>query len=88
MAYFAYVLRSLSYKTHYYGSAEDVEKRLQMHNAGKVRYTRGRRPWVICYSESFATRAEAVRRERFFKSIDGYLYLKSIGVLLDGEGAG
>jgi len=29
------------------------------------------------YKEEFNTRSEAVRRERFFKSYDGYKYLKS-----------
>jgi len=29
------------------------------------------------YFEEFETRSEAFKRERFFKSIDGYNYLKS-----------
>jgi putative endonuclease len=78
--YYAYILRSLSYGTYYYGSSQDIEVRLKEHNAGKVRYTKGRRPWELHYSEEFETRSEAVRRERFFKSIAGYRYLKEKGI--------
>ncbi|HYW36434.1 MAG TPA: GIY-YIG nuclease family protein [Balneolaceae bacterium] len=79
--YYAYILQSVSHGTYYYGSSEDVEKRLKQHNAGKVRYTKGRRPWKLHYSEQFPTRSEAVRRERFFKSIDGYRYLKEAEII-------
>ena len=72
--YYAYVLKSTTYGTHYYGSSEKPEERLKAHNSGKVRYTKGRR-------EEFETRSEAVRRERFFKSIEGHNWLKSEGII-------
>ena len=76
MAYFAYILKSEIFGTYYYGSAEDVEIRLKRHNAGHVRSTKSRRPWRIHYVERFDSRAEAYRRELFFKSIEGYKFLK------------
>ena len=79
--FFAYILQSQSHGTFYYGSTQDTEKRLKQHNAGKVRYTKGRRPWTLHYKESFATRSEAMQREHFFKSIDGYRYLKRQGII-------
>ncbi len=79
--FYAYVLKSVSYKTHYYGSTEDLERRINEHNSGKMKYTKGRRPWVLHYYEVFETRSEALRREKFFKSIDGYLYLKANGLI-------
>jgi putative endonuclease len=81
MKYYAYILRSETHGTYYYGSSNDVSKRLKVHNAGKVRYTRGRRPWVLHYEEEFSTRAEAYQRERFFKSIEGHRYLKEQGII-------
>ena len=45
-----------------------------------VRSTKGRRPWKIVYSEAFETKSEAYRRELFFKSIEGYIYLKEKGI--------
>jgi len=79
--FFTYILKSESHGTYYYGSTENLQERLQQHNAGKVRYTKGRMPWKIHHVEEFATRAEAVKRERFFKSIDGYKYLKKHRIL-------
>jgi putative endonuclease len=46
------------------------------HNSGKSKFTKGHRPWQIKYFEQFETRSEAMRREKFFKSIDGYNFLK------------
>ncbi|MEX2602638.1 MAG: GIY-YIG nuclease family protein [Gracilimonas sp.] len=79
--YYAYILKSEYHGTYYYGSAKDVEERLQDHNAGKQRYTKGRRPWKIHYTEAFKTRSEARKREAFFKSIDGYVWLKEHGII-------
>jgi hypothetical protein len=35
----------------------------------------------VHYSEAFSTRAEAVRREKFFKSIAGYRWLREKGII-------
>ncbi len=76
--YYTYVLKSLSYGTLYIGSSENPEKRLRCeHNKGKVRYTKGRAPWVLIYKEKFSTRAEAMRQERFLKTGKGREYLKT-----------
>ncbi len=74
--YYTYILKCKD-KRYYYGSCQDLEKRLISHNAGKVKATRYRRPLFIHYFEQFATKSEAFRREMFFKSIDGYVWLKS-----------
>ncbi len=79
--YYAYILESLRDETHYFGSSADVEARLREHNAGRSRYTKGHRPYKVLYIEEFETRAEACKRERFFKSIEGYRWLRSIGIL-------
>jgi putative endonuclease len=81
MKYFAYILKSQSHGNYYYGSCENLEKRFKEHNSGQVKYTKGRRPWVIHYFEIFETRSEAQKREYFFKSIDGYKYLKQSGII-------
>jgi len=80
MIYYTYILKSESYGTFYYGHCEDLDRRLTEHNKGRVRYTKGRKPWKLHYFETFKTRSEATQRERFFKSIDGYKYLKSKGI--------
>ena len=79
--FFAYILHSLKDGSFYYGSSGNLENRLAEHNAGKVRSTKGRRPFEIHYSERFATRREALRREKFFKTIAGYRRLKEQGMI-------
>ncbi|MEK9752406.1 MAG: GIY-YIG nuclease family protein [Rhodospirillaceae bacterium] len=51
----------------YVGWTNDLEKRLDAHNAGTgARSTRGRN-WVLLYAERFATRPEAMSREWHLK---------------------
>jgi putative endonuclease len=74
--FYAYILRSLKDGTLYKGSTADLQNRLKYHNAGKVQSvqsTKAHRPWVIHYYEEFKTKKEAIKREHFFKSYQGYL---------------
>ena len=74
--YYTYILKSLKDQKYYYGHIENLDDRMKEHNNGKVRSTKGRRPLVIHYFESFASKSEAAKREYFFKSVDGYRFLK------------
>ena len=75
--YYVYVLKSMSHDTLYVGSSENPEKRLEEeHNRGRVRYTKGRKPWSIIYKESAETRGDAMRREIFLKSGKGREWIK------------
>ncbi|MDQ7799391.1 MAG: GIY-YIG nuclease family protein [Candidatus Edwardsbacteria bacterium] len=78
MPYFAYILKSVSLGTRYIGSTADIDKRLTEHNDGKCPYTRNRRPWVLVYSEEFASLAGARKRERFLKTGQGREFLDKI----------
>lgn len=69
--YIVYVLRSLKDQKFYIGQTNDIEKRLQRHNNGFVVSTRSRRPFILVYNESFISRAEAMRREKYLKSLKG-----------------
>ncbi len=79
--YYAYILESIKSKRHYFGSTQNIEGRLKTHNAGKVRSTKHYRPWKIHYYETFETRSEAYKREMFFKSLEGRIWLKKQGIL-------
>jgi predicted GIY-YIG superfamily endonuclease len=79
--FYAYILKSIKDFTYYYGSTKNLQERLKVHNSGKVRYTKGHMPYKIHYHETFETNAEALSRERFFKSIDGYKWLKTKGII-------
>ena len=79
--YYTYILKSSAAGTYYYGSTSDLASRLKNHNAGKVRSTKAKRPWIIHYSEEFQDKSSAIRRELFFKSIAGYLFLREQGII-------
>ena len=74
--FYTYILKSNKDQKYYYGHSADLGLRLQEHNKGKVKATKNRRPLILHYFESFSSRSEAVKRELFFKSIPGYLFLK------------
>ena len=76
--FFVYVLRSDADGRQYVGSAQDLERRLALHNAGLYRYTKALLPWRLVYSELCVTRTEAVRRERYFKTGVGRGDLKNL----------
>ena len=76
-----YILRSKVNQSHYYGHCHDLAMRLKRHNSGKVRSTKAYRPWEVIYTEEFQTKSDAYKREQFFKSIDGYNYLKAKGII-------
>ena len=54
----------------YTGITTDVEARLETHRAGKgAKYTRGRGPLELVYSEECGTHSEALKRELRIKSM-------------------
>ena len=79
--FYTYILKSQKDNKFYYGYCSDLEKRLLRHKNGNVKSTKGRRPFIIHYFETFDTKSEAMRRELFFKSIDGYNFLKSKAII-------
>ena len=67
-----YFLESLKKAEQYYiGSSGNLEHRLQKHNSREAGWTKRYQPWKVIYTEVFATRGEAVRRERYLKSKEG-----------------
>ncbi|WP_372722045.1 GIY-YIG nuclease family protein [Immundisolibacter sp.] len=68
--WFFYILRCAD-DSLYSGITTDLERRLREHNAGTgARYTRGRRPVSLAYSERLPDRAQALRREHAVKQLD------------------
>jgi putative endonuclease len=70
-----YVLWSQKLAKRYVGISENASARLNQHNAGSNRFTKGGVPWVLLYTETYATRKEALRQERFLKSGVGRAWL-------------
>ena len=67
--WYVYILRC-SDGTLYTGSTDDVARRVQMHNSGKgAKYTRGRTPVEVVYTEECESYSAALKREYAIKQL-------------------
>ena len=73
--YFVYVLFSLQDKNFYIGFTENVTKRFEAHQSGKVESTKNRRPLELIYYETYFDKQDAEGREKFLKSGSGHRFL-------------
>ena len=73
--YYTYVLISQKDGNRYVGFAKDLDLRMKQHNSGKVRSTVYRRPLDLIYFEVCMSKDDAVRREKYFKTHWGRLFL-------------
>ncbi|MFN8416193.1 MAG: GIY-YIG nuclease family protein [Cytophagaceae bacterium] len=76
--FFVYILFSQKNQKYYIGSSQNLEERLFRHNSGHSTFTKTGIPWVLVYKESFATRAEAVQREKYIKSQKSTVNLQNL----------
>ncbi len=74
--YYVYLLLSRRDLKFYIGFTEDVTRRLEDHNSGKVESTVDRRPLELIYYEAYLDKADALGREKFLKSGSGHRYIK------------
>ena len=75
--YYAYVIKSVNSDYLYKGHCENLEKRLLEHNSGKTKSIKIYRPFIIAYFEEFASREEAIKREKYFKTAAGRRFLSN-----------
>jgi putative endonuclease len=72
LSYYVYVLVSDSTGGRYIGHTNDVARRVERHNSadrfGKRFTAKDAGPWKLVYTEEFASRKEAMARERWLKS--------------------
>ena len=67
MAFYLYILESEVNERFYIGTAADLDDRIKRHNEGRSKSTKFGRPWKMVYTEEFASRSEAMARERQLK---------------------
>ena len=65
--HFVYLLRS-NEGYHYTGYTPDIERRVREHNAGICHATKHGTQWHVVHLEEYATRREALKRERWLKT--------------------
>ncbi|MEN8262279.1 MAG: GIY-YIG nuclease family protein [Nitrospirota bacterium] len=81
MGFYVYALKSKSTGRSYIGHSKELNNRVAEHNADKGKSTRGRGPWELVYYEEYESRSDAIKREYFFKSQPGRLFLKGKNIL-------
>ena len=80
MSWYIYILRCGD-DTLYTGITDDVEKRFAAHAAGKgAKYTRGRGPLILVYTEEVEDKSAALKREHAIKKLPRTEKLKLIDV--------
>ncbi|MGH1379096.1 MAG: GIY-YIG nuclease family protein [Alphaproteobacteria bacterium] len=80
MAWYVYILEC-SDMTYYTGITTNIERRVSEHETGVgAKYTRGRGPLRLVYSEETADRSSATKREIEIKSLSKEKKLSLIGV--------
>jgi len=77
MMYYTYVLQSAKDDFLYIGWTDDVVRRVEAHNAGKVVSTKSRIPFVLVYYEACLSKQRAIRREKQLKTGFGRKYIKN-----------
>lgn len=69
MSWYVYILRCGD-GTLYTGITDDVERRLAVHRSGKgAKYTRGRGPLEVVYTQEQPDKSAALRRELAIKKL-------------------
>jgi len=89
MKYFLYILCSPKFIKTYVGQTDNLKQRLVLHNSTKVKSTKPYLPWILIHSESFSSRSEAMKREKWYKSRAGRKKITEIlEKFLQAEGNG
>jgi putative endonuclease len=60
----------------YVGLTKDLKLRFEQHNKGLVESTKDRSPFNLIYYEACINQNDARRREKYFKTYHGRMYLK------------
>ena len=74
--FYTYVLQSLNDMKFYVGYTKDLKLRFEKHTKGFVKSTMDRRPLKLVYYEACLSQADALKREKYFKTYHGKMFLK------------
>jgi putative endonuclease len=60
----------------YSGFTVNLKQRFEKHQKGEVESTANRRPLKLIYYEACLNRCDAVKREKYFKTYHGKMFIK------------
>jgi putative endonuclease len=73
--YYTYIIISESTGKFYIGQTNNIQARLSRHNSSKNFSTKNRGPWKLIFTKEFPTRAEAMKYEKYLKSLKNKEYI-------------
>ena len=74
--YYTYVLQSTKNFRLYAGFTKNLKQRFEQHNKGLVELTKHIKPLNLIYYEACIDRQDAIRREKYFKTYHGKMFIK------------
>ena len=78
MTWFVYIIYSPSIDKYYVGHTDNLDWRLERHNAGWGKFTKRGIPWKLVYFEEFETKSEAIKRENQIKRKKSRKYIEKL----------
>lgn len=86
--YYVYILKSSKSDLLYYGFTQDLRKRVEDHNEGKSKFTKGHLPWNLVWYCAFVNKQRARDFELYLKSGSGkaFAYKRLVNVALSRDG--
>lgn len=75
--FYTYVLQSLKDRNFHVGYTNNLVKRIEEHNKGKVPSTKNRVPLKLIYWEGCLNQQDATRREKYLKTSWGKRFIKN-----------
>lgn len=75
--HYTYVLKCQKSDTFYTGATNNLNRRIEEHNKGRVYYTKNRLPIKLVYFEACLDQNDAYRREKYLKTTMGKRYLRN-----------
>lgn len=85
--YYCYILLSSKSHIFYFGSTNNLQHRIKMHNSGEVKSTKPHSPWELVWYGAFLTGKEARDFELYLKTGSGkaFAYKRFVPVALEED---
>ncbi|MBL7719021.1 MAG: GIY-YIG nuclease family protein [Flavipsychrobacter sp.] len=75
--FYTYIIQSLADEAfRYKGHCIELQERLKQHNSGPTKSIKHKAPFKVVYYETSTTRAEAIEKEKYWKTAAGRRYLQ------------
>lgn len=72
--FYSYILKSKKDSSYYYGSTDNLKRRLTEHNSGKVTYSKAHKPYDLVWYCAFPTKTQVLAFEKYLKGSSGHAF--------------